>query len=74
MVLALDDGEFLFYHNTTQNSHEVRNCAGLHFAEQALFIAIATMLWATEIKAPVDENGDPILPDSTALLDTGMVV
>jgi hypothetical protein len=46
----------------------------LHFAEQALFIAMSTLLWAADIKAPVDEDGKPVLPHPTALEDTGIAV
>ena len=46
----------------------------MHFADQSLFIAIATMLWGMDISAPIDENGNSVLPDPTALNDAGIVV
>ena len=46
----------------------------MHFANQALFIAIATMLWAFDIGAPIDENGSMVTPDPDAFKDVGVVV
>ncbi|KAK7897228.1 hypothetical protein LTR67_005117 [Exophiala xenobiotica] len=34
-----------------------RGCPGLHLAENSLFITLAKILWAFEIKAPVGEDG-----------------
>lgn len=34
-----------------------RICSGLHLAENSMFIVLAKLLWAFEIKPPVDENG-----------------
>ena len=34
-----------------------RICPGMHHAQNSLFIAIAKVLWACEIKAPVDSEG-----------------
>jgi cytochrome P450 len=34
-----------------------RICSGLHLAENSMFIVLAKLLWAFEIKSPVDENG-----------------
>ncbi|KAI0088576.1 cytochrome P450 [Irpex rosettiformis] len=51
-----------------------RTCVGMHFADQALFIAIATMLWAFDIQPPVDERGAVIMPSKDELVDSGLVV
>ncbi|KAI0088575.1 cytochrome P450 [Irpex rosettiformis] len=51
-----------------------RICVGMHFADQALFIAIATILWAFDINPPVDENGDVVIPPTDQLVDAGTVV
>ncbi|KAI0088548.1 cytochrome P450 [Irpex rosettiformis] len=51
-----------------------RSCVGLHFANHALFIAIATILWAADILPPVDENGNVVLPDANDCVDAGVVV
>ncbi|KAI0681721.1 cytochrome P450 [Cytidiella melzeri] len=51
-----------------------RNCPGMYFANQSLFIAIATLLWALDIRAPVDEQGNAIMPTTTDCVDLGIVV
>ncbi|KAI0551784.1 O-methylsterigmatocystin oxidoreductase [Xylaria curta] len=37
-----------------------RLCPGMHFAVNSLYIGLAKILWAFEIKRPVDENGKEI--------------
>ena len=44
-----------------------RICVGRHMANNALFIDIATLLWAANISALKDEQGKPTLPDTLAL-------
>ncbi|KAI0700081.1 cytochrome P450 [Cytidiella melzeri] len=51
-----------------------RNCPGMYFANQSLFIAIATLLWALDIRAPVDEEGNAVMPNTTDCVDLGIVV
>ncbi|KAI0698160.1 cytochrome P450 [Cytidiella melzeri] len=51
-----------------------RICVGMHFANQALFIAVATILWALDIHPSVDESGNAIRPSCTDWIDTGVVV
>ncbi|KAI0703469.1 cytochrome P450 [Cytidiella melzeri] len=51
-----------------------RHCVGMHFANQTLLIAIATMVWAFNIEPPVDEEGMVILPSATESVDLGIVV
>lgn len=34
-----------------------RICSGLHLAENSMFIVLAKLLWAFDIRPPVDENG-----------------
>ena len=46
----------------------------MHFAEQALFISIATMLWAFDIQPPLNEQGDVVMPSKDELVDSGLVV
>jgi hypothetical protein len=41
-----------------------RNCLGRHMANNALFINIASILWASNISAIKDESGKPIIPDT----------
>ena len=41
-----------------------RICVGRHLANDALFINIATVLWAANISARKDEAGNPILPNT----------
>lgn len=35
----------------------------MHFAEQTVFIDIASLIWAFNIEAPLDKDGTQILPD-----------
>ncbi|KAI0684340.1 cytochrome P450 [Earliella scabrosa] len=52
-----------------------RICVGLNFANQALFINFATLLWAMNISKAVDPaTGREITPDPNALVDAGVVV
>lgn len=51
-----------------------RICVGMHFANQQLFIAIATILWAADIRAQVDEAGKPMYPSANDVIDKGIVV
>ncbi|KAI0088550.1 cytochrome P450 [Irpex rosettiformis] len=51
-----------------------RTCVGMHFADQALFIGIATLLWAFDIKPYVDERGNTVLPPTNEWIDSGLVV
>ncbi|KAI0088573.1 cytochrome P450 [Irpex rosettiformis] len=65
--------------NARQSGHATfgfgrRICIGMHFADQALFIAIATMLWAFDIKPPVNKNGDVVIPPTDQWVDAGTAV
>ncbi|KAF8191536.1 cytochrome P450 [Mycena galopus ATCC 62051] len=51
-----------------------RICAGKDLATDTLFIDFASMLWALEFAAPVDESGNKIFPSRTACVDEGLVV
>ncbi|KAE9386851.1 cytochrome P450 [Gymnopus androsaceus JB14] len=51
-----------------------RMCMGMHVANQALFINMATILWAADIKPTKDDKGSPILPSKDACVDEGLVV
>ena len=53
---------------------ELRICVGMHFANQALFIGIATILWALDIRRARDADGGETVPDPAALVDAGFVV
>ena len=56
------------------NSLAFRICIGMHFAEQALFIGIATMLWALDMKPPIDERGVEMIPPTDQWIDAGTVM
>ena len=45
----------------------------MHFAEQGLWIAITTLLWAFELRAPIDDQGNPVLPPLDEWVDCGVV-
>ena len=49
-------------------------CIGQHFAAQALFVNIATFLWAFDFQKEIDAFGCPITPDVNAVLDSGLVL
>ncbi|KAJ3558638.1 hypothetical protein NM688_g801 [Phlebia brevispora] len=51
-----------------------RICPGRELANQALFIACATLLWAFDIEPSVDAEGGPIFPSRTECVDTGFFV
>ncbi|KAI0792987.1 cytochrome P450 [Irpex lacteus] len=51
-----------------------RVCIGMHFAEQALFMGIATMLWALDIKPDLDGRGKEIIPPTDQWVNAGTVV
>ena len=51
-----------------------RICVGMHFANQALFIGFATILWAMDLRKARDALGHEITPDPNALVDAGVVV
>ncbi|KAF5343067.1 hypothetical protein D9758_011141 [Tetrapyrgos nigripes] len=51
-----------------------RICIGLNIANQALFIDIASLLWAASIEAAYDETGAEIIPSRTECVDEGLVV
>jgi hypothetical protein len=51
-----------------------RICPGLHIANQALFINIASLLWATSIEPAYDKAGVEIIPSAQGCLDEGVVV
>jgi hypothetical protein len=46
----------------------------LNIANQALFIDIASLLWAASIEPAYDEAGAEIVPSRTECVDEGLVV
>ena len=46
----------------------------MHFANQALFVGIATILWALDIRRARNADGSEAVPDPAALVDAGFVV
>ena len=44
-----------------------RICPGMHVAERSLFLGIARMLWAFDIKPKTDSEGNKIIPDQEKL-------
>jgi len=51
-----------------------RQCAGMHLANNSLFINIAVMLWATKIERKKDESGQPVPLDVDGFVDRGVVM
>ena len=52
----------------------IRICIGMHIANQALFIDVASLLWAVSIEKAVGPDGKPIVPSRTECVDEGLVV
>ncbi|KAJ3516999.1 hypothetical protein NLJ89_g781 [Agrocybe chaxingu] len=50
-----------------------RICPGIHTVRQSLFITIARILWAFDIRPPTGPSGEPILPDDEDF-STGLVI
>ncbi|KAF8909744.1 cytochrome P450 [Gymnopilus junonius] len=48
-----------------------RVCVGQHFANQMMFITIATVLWAMNIDKACDSDGNPIKPNRNAFVVAG---
>ena len=51
-----------------------RICVGRHMANNAIFINVATILWAANITALKDEAGKPIIPNTLETVNAGVVV
>ncbi|KAI0072587.1 cytochrome P450 [Panus rudis PR-1116 ss-1] len=51
-----------------------RVCVGMNLANQALFIDIASILWAATIEQAIDENGNFVIPSKDDCIDKGVVV
>lgn len=50
-----------------------RLCQGMHIAERSLFLAIARMLWAFDMRVARDENGRELTPDADDLTEGFLV-
>ncbi|KAI0817856.1 putative cytochrome P450 [Xylaria sp. FL0064] len=44
-----------------------RICPGMHVADRSLFLSISRLLWAFDIKRPLDAEGNEIVPDPTKI-------
>ena len=51
-----------------------RMCPGRHFAHQSLYIAIASLLWAFDMRKSKDSSGHLIEPSRSAVVNDGLVV
>ncbi|TCD70035.1 hypothetical protein EIP91_005287 [Steccherinum ochraceum] len=51
-----------------------RGCVGVTFASQSLFINIAQLLWAFDVKKAFDADGNEITPSLTDVIDAGVTV
>lgn len=52
----------------------LRICIGLNIANQALFIDVASTLWAASIEPALDDFGNEIVPSRNESVDEGLVV
>ncbi|KAF1914656.1 cytochrome P450 [Ampelomyces quisqualis] len=50
-----------------------RLCQGMHIAERSLFLAIARMLWAFDLRLALDADGNEVKPDADDLTEGLMV-
>ena len=41
-----------------------RICPGMHLARNSIFINIARLMWAFDVRPALDSEGKPIIPDS----------
>lgn len=46
----------------------------MNLANNALFINMASVLWAVTINRPIGKDGKEIIPDRTKFIDDGLVV
>ena len=51
-----------------------RACVGKNAANDALFVSMATVLWAVRLERPRDESGKEVPLDTETLVDNGMVM
>ncbi|KAJ8507836.1 hypothetical protein ONZ45_g9819 [Pleurotus djamor] len=51
-----------------------RICVGRHVSNNSMFIEIACLLWACNIRPGKDENGNVVMPDPHDSIDEGLVV
>ncbi|KAF5343051.1 hypothetical protein D9758_011135 [Tetrapyrgos nigripes] len=75
-----EEGTFEVLHPETHNQGHYtfgfgrRACAGMHIANNLLFINAATILWAFNIRKAKDAQGNEITPSATNYHDTGLIV
>lgn len=46
----------------------------MYYANQELFILIATLLWAADVRPTFDKLGHPMLPSPHELIDKGIIL
>jgi cytochrome P450 len=51
-----------------------RACVGKHLANESLFIAIATVLWAANLERVRDQNGEEVPLDTESFVTVGMLL
>jgi cytochrome P450 len=74
-----DNGELLAGPKETNREGHVsfgfgrRICVGKHLANESLFIQTARILWAASLKCARDENGKERPPDTSAVVDIGII-
>ncbi|ESK85742.1 cytochrome p450, partial [Moniliophthora roreri MCA 2997] len=51
-----------------------RLCIGRHVANNSLFIDIACLLWAANIRPVKDAQGKPVMPIESVSINDGLVV
>ncbi|KAF7359170.1 Cytochrome P450 [Mycena sanguinolenta] len=69
-----EGGTFRIHNFVPSFLKSLRICVGKDIASDSLFIAIASMLWALDFSAPIDDLEQKILPSKNAFVDKGLVV
>ncbi|KAK7457799.1 hypothetical protein VKT23_010139 [Stygiomarasmius scandens] len=70
----LNTSDPLFVNFTIPFGFGRRQCPGMHVALQTMFIVVTRILWAFNIHPPLDDEGNPVLPDSDSAFTGGAVV
>ena len=56
----------------TNSMYDYRICIGRHMANNAIFLNMATILWAVNITALTDDAGKPIIPNTLEAANAGI--
>lgn len=74
-----DETEEIKMEETSNQGHSTfgfgrRACAGMHIANNLLFISVSNLLWSFNISKAKDSDGKTITPSDSDYHDSGLVV